>query len=305
VLDNVASHPDDAKYRRLKLSNAKIRDHIVDTEGALQLLDAVGFRRSSVGGEPFATLPIGCPAAAASGAAAELRRGVSSPASVGAQPDRVTAVFVPSTDGPDLSRFAVDDSTFNVSGSDVRQMASIMSSKSKAEGEFRTKAMREKEARSNRRVYKRALVRVRFPDGTILQGQFLPGETVQKVCEFVAEALASQVPFTLLVHPGRVALADPAQSIRAAGLVPATMVNFRCEHEGFHPDLPGGGGSWLRSDLLDAASELGGEGVAVPHGVSVGKSHPAPTSAAPSAKKKSASGEDRAKAMQAKFLGKR
>lgn len=54
---------------------------------------------------------------------------------------------------------------------------------------LRTRAQREADAASRRREYKRALVRVRFPDGYALQGTFGAAEPVSALFEFVAGSL--------------------------------------------------------------------------------------------------------------------
>ena len=58
--------------------------------------------------------------------------------------------------------------------------------------------MREKEASVGRRKYKYCLVRIRFPDGFILQGTFSVYESISAVHEYVTENLENQLPFLLL-----------------------------------------------------------------------------------------------------------
>merc|ERR1719516_359913 len=66
------------------------------------------------------------------------------------------------------------------------------------ESMLRTKAMREKEEAKAKRKYKYCLIRVRFPDGWVLQGTFSVYETVSAVMEFVTEALSSPLPYILV-----------------------------------------------------------------------------------------------------------
>ena len=92
------------------------------------------------------------------------------------------------------------------------------------EGILRTKAMREKEEAKAKRRYKYCLirweiiywfwnleifqviyqtvrnciVRVRFPDGWVLQGTFSVYETLSQVMEFVTESLSSPLPYILV-----------------------------------------------------------------------------------------------------------
>jgi UBX domain-containing protein 6 len=62
---------------------------------------------------------------------------------------------------------------------------------------LRTKAMREKEEQKSRRRYKYCLIRVRFPDGWVLQGTFSVQEPLAAVSEFVSEHLETPLPHQL------------------------------------------------------------------------------------------------------------
>merc|ERR1712142_990267 len=65
------------------------------------------------------------------------------------------------------------------------------------ESMLRTKAMREKEEAKVKRKYKYCLIRVRFPDGWILQGTFSVYEPVSAVSEFVSSCLETPLPHIL------------------------------------------------------------------------------------------------------------
>merc|ERR1719297_700085 len=65
------------------------------------------------------------------------------------------------------------------------------------ESMLRTKAMREKEEARAKRKYKYCLIRVRFPDGWILQGTFSVYEPVSAVSEFVSSCLETPLPHIL------------------------------------------------------------------------------------------------------------
>merc|ERR1719500_2591168 len=65
------------------------------------------------------------------------------------------------------------------------------------ESMLRTKAMRDKEEARAKRKYKYCLIRVRFPDGWILQGTFGVYEPVSAVSEFVLGCLSTPLPHIL------------------------------------------------------------------------------------------------------------
>ena len=66
-----------------------------------------------------------------------------------------------------------------------------------------TKAMREKAELKEIKKYRYTLIRVRFPDGIILQGTFAVYEHFSKVMEFVRETLTNDWrPFFLRIAGG-------------------------------------------------------------------------------------------------------
>lgn len=48
ILSNLQNHPDDERYRKLRLSNAKMQAHVVSSGGALQFLTLAGFERQKL-----------------------------------------------------------------------------------------------------------------------------------------------------------------------------------------------------------------------------------------------------------------
>lgn len=85
--------------------------------------------------------------------------------------------------------------------------------------------MREAEKRPTK-IYRFTLIRVRFPDGFILQGTFYSREKVRDVVEFVRQSLVSDwQPFQLFETTGQ--LKDENASLIDLGLVPAAVVNFK------------------------------------------------------------------------------
>ena len=77
--------------------------------------------------------------------------------------------------------------------------------------------------------YKRTVVRVQFPDRTVLQAAFLSGAKVGEVREFVRKFLRSDLPegfdFELFVAPPKKVLSD-SSTLLDAGLVPMAVVFF-------------------------------------------------------------------------------
>ncbi|NXK93566.1 UBXN6 protein, partial [Formicarius rufipectus] len=91
---------------------------------------------------------------------------------------------------------------------------------------LRTRAMREKEEQRELRRYNYTLLRVRFPDGFILQGTFYARESVSALYDFVREALRDDwLPFELL-GPGGLKLTDENLAFNECGLVPSALLSL-------------------------------------------------------------------------------
>jgi len=117
---------------------------------------------------------------------------------------------------------------------------------------LRTKAMREKEEAKSRRKYKFCLIRVRFPDGWILQGTFSVMEPLSAVLEYVGEHLETELPYQLADSVTGIrfqgdALESPLVEL---GLVPSSIVHFSWDPE-IEADLAASGQTvgYLREDL--------------------------------------------------------
>jgi UBX domain-containing protein 6 len=61
VLNNIISKPGDEKYRKLRLSNKKVQDELVNVSGGLEFLQAAGFQLVFDEADGYAVLPEGEP----------------------------------------------------------------------------------------------------------------------------------------------------------------------------------------------------------------------------------------------------
>lgn len=93
-------------------------------------------------------------------------------------------------------------------------------------GMLRTKEMREREHLRELRRYRYTLIRVRFPNGVILQGTFRALDKLATVLAFVRENLENDwIPFQLNSQTGHRLEGDDI-SLAELGLAPAAIVNF-------------------------------------------------------------------------------
>lgn len=93
--------------------------------------------------------------------------------------------------------------------------------------------------------YKRAIIRVQFPDRTVLQGTFTPTETVGAVMSFVAEYLEDKnMDFYVYTTPPKTILQKDSRLVEI-GCVPGAILHFGTKSENRGIDM------YLRKDLVD------------------------------------------------------
>lgn len=114
--------------------------------------------------------------------------------------------------------------------------------KKREEGGFTTKAMRELEQMKKAKVYSHAQLRIYFPDGSRIEGKFLPNEKIGTVKNVIASTFLQSAssafsssplestyasclhPFDLYISPPRRILAED-KSLKQEGLVPAAKIH--------------------------------------------------------------------------------
>jgi len=165
-----------------------------------------------------------------------------------AELDRATKILPP---GQKIDNAPLPPDFFSISGEELKKEQERRSEVAEREGILRTKAMREREEQKSRRKYRYCLIRVRFPDGWLLQGTFAVQEQLSAVSEFVSEHLETPLPHVLAdsVTGQKFGLGEEG-TLADLGLVPAALLNFSWDPE-IEGDLAASGGvmSFLREDL--------------------------------------------------------
>ncbi|KAG0526359.1 hypothetical protein BDA96_06G139300 [Sorghum bicolor] len=113
---------------------------------------------------------------------------------------------------------------------------------------LKTLKMREAELAAQRAKRTKAVMRVRFPDGYILEADFLPSERIHSLVDLLMKVLARpDLPFYLYTVPPKKRIMDTSQDFCTAGFVPGANVHFSY-------DLPEG--SLVNADDLKAGPFL-------------------------------------------------
>jgi len=156
----------------------------------------------------------------------------------------------------------VGDDFYQITPAEAKALLDLAAAKRRDDETFKTRETRELEAARKKRVYRKAMIRVRFPDGVVLQATFSAAATVSDVLAWVEAALR---------EPGHsfelsVARAPPlkalSETLEASQLCPAALLNFRS------PDAELMQPPYLHAELMAAAQLLGAE--TIPQGEAMG-----------------------------------
>ncbi|NWV67866.1 UBXN6 protein, partial [Malurus elegans] len=231
-LDNIYLHPEEEKYRKIKLQNKVFQERISCLEGTHKFFQAVGFETKTLpvpeqgknsGTEEYYVLKEEMLSRLEE--LKEHKEQLLSSEPVRAQLHRQLTVFQPSAAGA-AARFELPHDFFNLTAEELRREQRLRTEAVEKASMLRTRAMREKEEQREMRKYNYTLLRVRFPDGYILQGTFYARESVSALYNFVREALREDwLPFELLA-PGGVKLTDENLAFNECGLVPSALLSL-------------------------------------------------------------------------------
>lgn len=215
-VENIIQHPDEEKYRKIRMSNRIFCDKVQPVEGAMDFLLGAGFIETTIDDEKY-LLYSEDSASGGVEALSELLEALSHSEVIQLELDRNIQVLLPSQ----AKRTQLPADFYRISPEELKREQQLRYSLTSHQCSFRslkhfytyfcrtealesasilkTKAMREREELRAIQKYKFALIRVRFPDGVYLQGTFSVYEKLQQVNEFVQSCLKDEAtPFKLL-----------------------------------------------------------------------------------------------------------
>ncbi|KAL1219507.1 Plant UBX domain-containing protein 2 [Cardamine amara subsp. amara] len=250
LFKNILKEPENAKFRKIRMSNAKIKEAIGDVPGGVELLEFVGFELKEENDEIWAVMEVPgedqCQLINKVVGILENRKietSESSSAQVVAveEPvapkkiDREIRVFFSVSENL-ASRIEVPDSFYSLSADEIKREADLRRKKIAESQLLIPRSYKEKQAKAARRRYKRSMIRVQFPDGVVLQGVFAPWEPTIALYEFVSSALKEpSLQFDLLdpvlvkrrVIPHNPAPGQKPRTLEDEELVPSALIKFR------------------------------------------------------------------------------
>lgn len=261
-LDNIQLHPEADKYRKIKLHNKVFQERINPLEGTHEFFEAIGFRKELL---PVADQDSPEEFYVLSPEALEQepqRLEQLKERLLGAEPLRARLARQPRVFRPSAlaAHFQLPPDFFSLSTDELKREQRLRAEAVERLSALRTKAMREREEQREQRKYAYTLLRVRLPDGCLLQGTFYARERVADLYGFVREALQhSWLPFDLRASGGRKLSEEENLAFNECGLVPSALLTFSWDTAvledvkaaGVQPD-----GAILKPELLASIEQL-------------------------------------------------
>uniref|UniRef100_A0A146MC62 UBX domain-containing protein 6 n=1 Tax=Lygus hesperus TaxID=30085 RepID=A0A146MC62_LYGHE len=240
-LTNIIHNPDEEKYKKIRLSNKVFQEKVAKIEGSMHFLEAAGFEKRRL---PFKEDEEDFLVFVNEVDDDHLEMLIDSLRSADAVPlelDRNVQVMMPEVAG---KRMDLPDEFYRMTVEEIKKEMQNRAERMETLMQLRTKAMREKEEQRELKKYRYTLIRVRFPDGILLQGTFNVYEKARAVKEFVLENLSSEGEFALKNALGQELTPEEDDStLLELKLVPAVLLTFAWRQ----PDAPA---SFLSQDAL-------------------------------------------------------
>lgn len=226
-MENIIQNPSEEKFRKIRVSNRVYQDRVAQVEGTQDFLMAAGFNITKLpyqdGEEDFwmfseenldstETLHI-------------LYDALQSAEPISLELDRNLQVLLPSQAAKQVD---LPPAFFNMTAEELKKEQQMRTEAVERSLMLRTKAMREKEEKREMRKYRYAVIRIRFPDGILLQGTFSVYEKLEAVNKFLRENLLNEdLPFILTTPIGhQLSDEDADKTLADLRLVPAAILTF-------------------------------------------------------------------------------
>lgn len=234
-LENIVSNPDEEKYQKIRMSNRAFCERVQPIEGSMELLLAAGFNQQKLTGSDGAEedyLIFNKDNVPSVDMLTTLIDALRTAEPIQLELDRNLRVLLPSQAA---AMMQIPPSFYALSPEELKREQQLRTEAIEKSQMLRTKAMREKDELREMRKYKFAIIRIRFPDGILLQGTFSVYERYNEIHEFVQENLEhSDLPFVLNTPTGHKLILDEVveKTLIDLRLVPATVLTFA-----WHPSV--------------------------------------------------------------------
>jgi len=261
IIQNIATHPGEEKYLKIRSSNKALRERVFDLKGAREFLVGAGFepalipQEDGAGEEEFLVMnQERCGDVEALTNLVEILENAERICPV-LDPD--PRLFYPTNK---LNSFNVPDEFYAISKEELKREAELRKEAVEKLGMLRTKAMRERDEQRELRKYRFTAIRIRFPNGLILQGTFSTRSPFSALVSFIRDSLSVDwLPFTIIATSagGRLTEEDNHdKTLAELGLVPSSVVNVTFEEELVAQCRQAGDFYFVKDELLQRIERL-------------------------------------------------
>ncbi|KAI6216071.1 hypothetical protein M3Y94_00460200 [Aphelenchoides besseyi] len=233
-INNILNAPTDLKFRRIKTSNKNFVEKVATLKGGSEFLKAVGFfeddQHNPEGGvDTFLVLPDPDEEKLAllHDAILSLEGGSVPPIKLFRDPK-----FYRVDPNKPIPNPEIPADFFIRSAEELKLEQKQRSEAVEKLTTLRTSEMRERDARLRQYNYKYTLIRIRFPNGFMLQGVFNVHDKFGAVRDFLAGMLAEAVGEFVITDPTtKKRFDDDNRTLNDYGLVPAAVILFEWDED--------------------------------------------------------------------------
>ncbi|XP_017891285.1 UBX domain-containing protein 6 [Ceratina calcarata] len=226
-LENIINNPEEEKYKKIRMQNRIFQERVVPVNGASEFLNAAGFQPTKLlnNDDKEEDFLVWSSDSCSMDDLTTLLEALKTAEPMPLELDRNLQVLLPMQAS---KRTELPPSFYNLKPEDIKREQQLRTEACEKNQMLRTRKMRERDKEQERKKYKFALIRVKFPDNLILQGTFSVHENFQSVVDFVTENLVcNDKPFCLRQLPDTTFNKDSFdKTLLDLGLFPAALLMF-------------------------------------------------------------------------------
>uniref|UniRef100_A0A0V0G4W3 Putative ubiquitin regulatory protein n=1 Tax=Triatoma dimidiata TaxID=72491 RepID=A0A0V0G4W3_TRIDM len=225
-LQNIISHPDDDKYKKIRVMNKVFQERVSKIIGASEFLESAGFAKELIAlqseEEEFYVFKSTSPDIP------HLELMIDTILNTEAIPLELHRNIQVLKPAQAKIMVQLPDDFYALTAEEIKREQKKRTENLESSMQLRTKAMREKEEQREIRKYRYSLIRVRFPDGCFLQGTFGVFEKLGVVRDLVRECLSDNIEsFSLTTALGvQLPETEDEKTLVELKLVPAVILTF-------------------------------------------------------------------------------
>jgi len=236
IIQNIETHPGEEKYLKVRSNNKALRERVFELRGAREFLLGAGFEPTQLsveeGDAEEEFLIMNQEQSSNSEYLSNLVETLENSERICPVLDPDARLFYPTNK---LNSFNVPDEFYAISKEEMKREAEIRKEAVEKMGMLRTKAMRERDEQRELRKYRFTAIRIRFPNGLILQGTFMTRSTFSSLVSFIRDSLvADWLPFIVIAPSAGGRLSEEEnndKTLAQLGLAPSAVINVAFDDE--------------------------------------------------------------------------